>query len=61
MWPPMRSIIASRPAGVIERLTAIDFFPRLERLITTLTGLEPRADDHAFQVSVIASNGDELQ
>ena len=39
-------------------LTAIDFFPRLERLITALTGLEPRADDHAFQESVCASKGE---
>ncbi|MGI8784309.1 MAG: fatty acid desaturase family protein [Acidobacteriota bacterium] len=26
-------------------LTAIDFFPRLERLITALTGMQPRQDD----------------
>jgi plasmanylethanolamine desaturase len=39
-------------------LAAIDFFPRLERLITALTGLEPRDDDHAFQASVTASNGE---
>jgi hypothetical protein len=41
-------------------LAAIDFFPRLERLITALTGLEPRDDDHAFQASVMASNGGEF-
>jgi len=29
-------------------LTAIRFFPALERIITCLTGLEPRADDEAF-------------
>ena len=39
-------------------LTAIDFFPRLERLITALTGLAPRDDDHAFQASVRASHGE---
>ncbi len=39
-------------------LAAIDFFPRLERLITTLTGLEPRADDHVFQANFMASNGE---
>jgi plasmanylethanolamine desaturase len=38
-------------------LTAIDFFPRLERVITALTGLEPRADDDAFQASVSANQG----
>jgi ubiquitin-conjugating enzyme E2 variant len=39
-------------------LTAIDFFPRLERLITRLTGVEPRADDTAFQASLSAFDGD---
>ncbi len=29
-------------------LTALGFFPALERLITRLTGFEPRADDRAF-------------
>jgi ubiquitin-conjugating enzyme E2 variant len=33
-------------------LAAIEFFPRLERLITALTGLQPRDDDSAFQASV---------
>lgn len=41
-----------------QALAAIQFFPRLERLITRLTGLEPRADDHAFQVYVSTSNGE---
>jgi hypothetical protein len=35
-------------------LGAIDFFPRLERLITRLTGFQPRDDDHEFQASVAA-------
>jgi plasmanylethanolamine desaturase len=39
-------------------LAAIDFFPRLERLITKLTGLIPRDDDFAFQASVMASKGE---
>jgi plasmanylethanolamine desaturase len=39
-------------------LAAIDFFPRLERLITKLTGLVRRDDDSAFQASVMASNGE---
>lgn len=29
-------------------LTAIDFFPRCERLITRVVGLQPRADEHTF-------------
>jgi ubiquitin-conjugating enzyme E2 variant len=29
-------------------LTALGFFPALERLITRLTGLQPRSDDQAF-------------
>lgn len=33
-------------------LTALGFFPALERLITRLTGLRPRDDDHAFQASL---------
>ena len=41
-------------------LAAIDFFPRLERLITRLTGLEPRDDDSAFQASVAAQDGRRL-
>jgi hypothetical protein len=39
-------------------LTAIDFFPRLERLITALFGLRPRDDDSAFQASVAAHAGE---
>ena len=33
-------------------LTAIDFFPRLERRVTRLTGLKPRDDEAAFQASL---------
>jgi len=33
-------------------LTAIKFFPRMERLVTQLTGLTPREDDHVFQASL---------
>jgi len=29
-------------------LAALEFFPRLERMITRLTGIQPRADDQAF-------------
>ena len=29
-------------------LTAVDFFPMCERLITRITGLQPRADERAF-------------
>jgi plasmanylethanolamine desaturase len=39
-------------------LAAIDFFPRLERLIARLTGLQPRDDDSAFQASVAARQGE---
>jgi plasmanylethanolamine desaturase len=39
-------------------LAAIDFFPKLERLITRLTGLQPRDDDSAFQASVAAQEGE---
>jgi ubiquitin-conjugating enzyme E2 variant len=30
-------------------LSAVDFFPACERLITRMSGLEPRADEQAFQ------------
>ena len=40
-------------------LGAIDFFPRLERLITAISGLEPRDDDHAFQANIMASDGED--
>jgi len=33
-------------------LESIDFFRRLERLVSRLTGLQPREDDHAFQSEV---------
>ena len=29
-------------------LTAVDFFPMCERLITRVTGLQPRADERTF-------------
>lgn len=29
-------------------LTAVEFFPRCERLVTRVCGLEPRADEHVF-------------
>lgn len=35
-------------------LTAIDFFRRLERLVTLLTGLQPRSDDAGFQAQLEA-------
>ena len=35
-------------------LAAIDFFRRLERAVTGLTGLHPRQDDAEFQISVEA-------
>jgi ubiquitin-conjugating enzyme E2 variant len=38
-------------------LSAIDFFPRLERLITALSGLQPRDDDVSFQASLASSEG----
>lgn len=34
-------------------LTRIDFFRRLEAAVTWLTGMPPRADDTAFQASVV--------
>ena len=39
-------------------LTALDFFPRLERLVTRLTGLTPRDDDDAFRASLGMLLGD---
>lgn len=33
-------------------LTAIDFFPRLERLVSRITGWQPRCDDSSFAQSV---------
>jgi ubiquitin-conjugating enzyme E2 variant len=30
-------------------LTAVDFFPRCERLVTRVAGLEPREDENAFE------------
>jgi plasmanylethanolamine desaturase len=39
-------------------LAAIGFFPRLERLITRVTGVEPRADDLAFQTATLKSAKD---
>lgn len=39
-------------------LAAIGFFPRLERLITRVAGIEPRADDLAFQTSTLKSGKD---
>jgi hypothetical protein len=39
-------------------LTALDFFPRLERLITRLTGLTPRDDDDAFRAGLGVPSGD---
>jgi plasmanylethanolamine desaturase len=39
-------------------LAAIDFFPRVERLITRLTGLQPRDDDSAFQASIAVHQGE---
>jgi len=42
-------------AGWCNRpLAAINFFRRTERILTRLTGLQPRADDHEFQSSVEA-------
>ncbi len=35
-------------------LTRLDFFRRLERLVTRVTGLPARGDDHAFAASVFA-------
>jgi plasmanylethanolamine desaturase len=39
-------------------LTALDFFPRLERLVTRLTGLTPRDDDDMFRASLGILVGD---
>jgi ubiquitin-conjugating enzyme E2 variant len=36
-------------------LTAIDFFRRLERFVTAVTGLQPRSDDADFQSLVFCS------
>lgn len=36
-------------------LTAINFYPRLERLVTTLTGIRPREDDAEFQAEADGS------
>jgi plasmanylethanolamine desaturase len=38
-------------------LTYLSFFRRMETLITWLTGLRPRADDAAFQASVVICQG----
>lgn len=35
-------------------LTKADFFPRLERVITRLTGLQPRCDDQKYHAAVTA-------
>lgn len=38
-------------------LTAIDFFRRLERFVTAVTGLQPRSDDTDFQAQVASEQG----
>jgi ubiquitin-conjugating enzyme E2 variant len=38
-------------------LTAIAFFRRLERLVTAVTGLQPRSDDTDFQAQVASEQG----
>ena len=39
-------------------LTAIDFFPRLERTVTQLTGLQPRHDDQKYYAALEAESID---
>ena len=39
-------------------LTNLGLFPRLERLVTRLTGLKPRDDEHAFQANLGILPGD---
>jgi ubiquitin-conjugating enzyme E2 variant len=41
-----------------QTLTAIDFFPALERIITRLTGMKPRSDDQVFAASQGAIGGE---
>jgi ubiquitin-conjugating enzyme E2 variant len=36
-------------------LMAIDFFPRMERLVSRISGLQPRSDDQSFAHSVMKS------
>ena len=39
-------------------LTAIDFFPRLERIVSRLTGLQPRHDDQKYHAAFEAGSID---
>ena len=39
-------------------LTAINFFPRLERIVTRLTGLQPRNDDQKYYAALEAESID---
>lgn len=57
--PPYAQFYCIATGWLNRPLTRVDFFRRAERLVTALTGVKPRDDDHQFQNSVEALVGPE--
>ena len=54
--PPYAQYYCIATGWLNRPLARIDFFRRLERLVTALTGLQPRSDDVQFQTQVEAQS-----